>query len=107
MAPSRSARSASVPDRRGKGYAAFLVAWLVRKLRAERSTPFLHVFTDNPAIALYERLGFRTRKTLRLTVLGAGKSRIEVSRPLPRADAARTRGSSYLPRKSAISAARE
>ena len=57
------------PDHRGKGYAAFLVAWLVRKLRAEGSTPFLHVFTDNPAIALYERLGFRTRKTLRLTVL--------------------------------------
>jgi predicted GNAT family acetyltransferase len=57
------------PDHRGKGYAAFLVAWLVRKLRAEGSTPFLHVFTDNPAIALYERHGFRTRKTLRLTVL--------------------------------------
>jgi predicted GNAT family acetyltransferase len=57
------------PEHRGKGYAAFLVTWLVRKLREEGSTPFLHVFTDNPAIALYERLGFRTRKTLRLTVL--------------------------------------
>jgi ribosomal protein S18 acetylase RimI-like enzyme len=57
------------PEHRGKGYAAFLVAWLVCKLRAEGAAPFLHVFTDNPAIALYERLGFRTRKTLRLTVL--------------------------------------
>jgi predicted GNAT family acetyltransferase len=58
------------PEHRGKGYAAFLVAWLVRKLRKEGATPFLHVFTDNvSAIALYERLGFRTRKTLRLTVL--------------------------------------
>jgi predicted GNAT family acetyltransferase len=57
------------PDHRGKGYAAFLVAWLVRKLRGEGAMPFLHAFTDNPAIALYERLGFTTRKTLRLTVL--------------------------------------
>ena len=57
------------PEHRGKGYAALLVAWLVHKLREDGATPFLHVFTDNPAIALYERLGFRTRKTLRLTVL--------------------------------------
>jgi predicted GNAT family acetyltransferase len=57
------------PEHRGKGYAAFLVAWLVHKLREEGVTPFLHAFTDNPAIALYERLGFTTRKTLRLTVL--------------------------------------
>jgi predicted GNAT family acetyltransferase len=58
------------PGHRGKGYAAFLVVWLVRKLRGEGAMPFLHAFTDNSsAIALYERLGFRTRKTLRLTVL--------------------------------------
>jgi predicted GNAT family acetyltransferase len=58
------------PEHRGKGYAAFLVAWLVRKLREEGAMPFLHSFTDNlSAIALYERLGFTTRKTLRLTVL--------------------------------------
>jgi predicted GNAT family acetyltransferase len=53
-----------------RGYAALLVAWLVHKLREEGVTPFLHVFTDNvSAIALCERLGFTTRKTLRLTVL--------------------------------------
>jgi ribosomal protein S18 acetylase RimI-like enzyme len=58
------------PEHRGKGYAAFLVAWLVRKLHEEGATPFLHSFPDNvSAIALYERLGFRTRETLRLTVL--------------------------------------
>lgn len=58
------------PEHRGRGYAALLVTWLVRKLREEGVTPFLHVFTDNvSAIALYERLGFITRKTLRLTVL--------------------------------------
>jgi predicted GNAT family acetyltransferase len=57
------------PEHRGKGYAAFLVSWLARKIRAEGATPFLHVFTDNPAVSLYERLGFTTRRTLRLTVL--------------------------------------
>jgi predicted GNAT family acetyltransferase len=62
------------PEHRGKGYAAFLVAWLVRKLRGEGAMPFLHVFTDNPAIALYERLGFTKRKTLRLTVLARAEA---------------------------------
>src|ERR1700722_3502256 len=62
------------PEHRGRGYAAFLVAWLVHKLREEGVTPFLHVFTDNPAIALYERLGFRKRKTLRLTVLARAEA---------------------------------
>jgi predicted GNAT family acetyltransferase len=58
------------PEHRGRGYAALLVSWLIHKLRDEGVTPFLHVFTDNvSAIALYERLGFTTRKTLRLTVL--------------------------------------
>jgi ribosomal protein S18 acetylase RimI-like enzyme len=56
-------------EHRGKGYAARLVTSLIRKLHEEGTTPFLHVFENNPAIALYERLGFRTRKTLRLTVL--------------------------------------
>jgi GNAT superfamily N-acetyltransferase len=59
---SRSARFACAPDHRGKGYAAFLVAWLVHELRGQGVTPFLHVFTDNvSAIAL--------RAALRLTVL--------------------------------------
>src|ERR1700722_11672458 len=62
------------PQHRGRGHAAFLVAWLVRKLREEGAMPFLHVFTDNPAIALYERLGFRKRKTLRLTVLARAEA---------------------------------
>jgi predicted GNAT family acetyltransferase len=62
------------PEHRGKGYAAFLVVWLVRKLRGEGVMPFLHAFTDNPAIALYERLGFTKRKTLRLTVLARAEA---------------------------------
>jgi predicted GNAT family acetyltransferase len=62
------------PEHRGKGYAAFLVAWLVRKLREEGAPPFLHAFTDNPAIALYQRLGFTKRETLRLTVLARAET---------------------------------
>ena len=63
------------PDQRGKGYAAFLVSWLVRKLREEGAAPFLHVFTDNvSAIRLYQRLGFKARKTLRLTVLSCASA---------------------------------
>src|SRR6202046_3354123 len=62
------------PGHRGKGHVAFLVAWLVRKLREEGAMPFLHAFTDNPAIALYERLGFTKRKTLRLTVLARAEA---------------------------------
>jgi predicted GNAT family acetyltransferase len=62
------------PEHRGKGHAAFLVTWLVRKLREEGAIPFLHAFTDNPAIALYERLGFTKRKTLRLTVLARAEA---------------------------------
>jgi predicted GNAT family acetyltransferase len=32
-------------------------------------TPFLHVKTDNPAIALYRKLGFQTRTQLHLAVI--------------------------------------
>jgi predicted GNAT family acetyltransferase len=62
------------PEHRGRGHAAFLVAWLARKLREEGAMPFLHAFTDNPAIDLYERLGFTKRKTLRLTVLARAEA---------------------------------
>ncbi len=74
------------PDHRGQGYGAFLVSWLVRKLRQEGAAPFLHVFTDNvSAIALYQRLGFEARKTLRLTVLSRAPSLTpgRGSRPVP------------------------
>jgi len=32
-------------------------------------TPFLHVKTDNPAIALYRKLGFQIREQLHLAVI--------------------------------------
>ena len=53
----------TVPESRGRGYAALLVTELVRGIHARGERPFLHATeTNTAAIALYERLGFRTRK---------------------------------------------
>lgn len=53
------------PEHTGKGYAAVLMARLVRAHAAAGLKSFLHVATENErAIALYERLGFMTRTQL-------------------------------------------
>lgn len=50
------------PDHLGKGYAAALMAEIMRSIRARGEKPFLHVRGDNSrAIAIYERLGFQKR----------------------------------------------
>jgi ribosomal protein S18 acetylase RimI-like enzyme len=49
------------PDARGCGLGTAVTTHLSRLARAHRETPFLRVFPDNPATALYERLGFRER----------------------------------------------
>jgi ribosomal protein S18 acetylase RimI-like enzyme len=52
------------PEHMGNGYAAALMLEIMRRIRQRGETPFLHVRGDNArAIALYERLGFRTRKS--------------------------------------------
>jgi ribosomal protein S18 acetylase RimI-like enzyme len=51
------------PDHLGKGYAAALMTEVMRSIRARGEKPFLHVRSDNArAIAIYERLGFYTRR---------------------------------------------
>jgi ribosomal protein S18 acetylase RimI-like enzyme len=58
------------PDYLGRGYAGALMAEIMRRIRDRGETPFLHVRGDNTrAIALYERLGFKTRHSGHFAVL--------------------------------------
>ena len=56
---------------RSRGYAQALLSAGSRMIAARGETSFPHVFSDNaPAIALYHRIGLRTRRRLYVTVLG-------------------------------------
>jgi predicted GNAT family acetyltransferase len=58
------------PGYTGKGYARVLMLEIMREIRGRGEAPFLHVRQDNArAIALYERLGFRTKRVVHFTVL--------------------------------------
>jgi len=58
------------PHHQGHGYAGALVKAVVRHIIARGEIPFLHVAGENlHAIRLYERLGFRTRRSLDLLVV--------------------------------------
>jgi predicted GNAT family acetyltransferase len=58
------------PDARGRGLAAKLMRVVAAKIVARGEQLFLHVYPHNKgAIAVYEKLGFRHRAELRLTVL--------------------------------------
>lgn len=52
------------PEARGRGHAARLTRALMRGIADRGEIAFLHVFPDNPAASLYERLGFKRRATL-------------------------------------------
>jgi GNAT superfamily N-acetyltransferase len=52
---------------RGKGIAARLMNILHGEIAQRGMTPFLHVFTHNPAVSVYERLGYEVRRTFHLT----------------------------------------
>ncbi len=54
---------------RGQGLGRTLVEALSSMLISEGRTPFLHVKTENGAKQLYERIGFRVRRKIRLTVI--------------------------------------
>ena len=58
------------PDYTGKGYAAKLVRSQISQITTVSRIPFLHVNTDNTAAyRIYERLGFKIRKSMLVYVL--------------------------------------
>lgn len=57
------------PEARGRGYAGALMRRVMRDIVDEGATPFLHTFADNPAVSLYNRLGFVQRRTFQLAVI--------------------------------------
>ena len=57
------------PDARGRGYAGRVMQEVMRDIVEEGRTPFLHAFADNPAVRLYERLGFTERRIFHLAVI--------------------------------------
>ncbi|HET9307075.1 MAG TPA: GNAT family N-acetyltransferase [Candidatus Sulfotelmatobacter sp.] len=62
------------PEHTGKGYAAVLMMEIMRRIRERGEMPFLHVRQDNArAVALYERMGFKTRRLTHFAVLRRAK----------------------------------
>jgi len=58
------------PEYQGRGLAKRLSELVVRRILARNETPFLHVVATNArAIALYERMGFRTAREVPLRVV--------------------------------------
>ncbi len=57
------------PEARGRGYARLLMSLVIEEIEQSGDTAFLHVLTENPAIHLYESLGFQIRQTLHFAAL--------------------------------------
>jgi GNAT superfamily N-acetyltransferase len=57
------------PAYTGRGYARALMTTLIETTVAAGKLPVLHVKNENGAKRLYEKLGFRVRRQMRLTVL--------------------------------------
>ena len=58
------------PEYRGRGHAAALIRRVMAGFVERGDVPFLHSYAANAgAIALYERLGFRIRRTMTVTIL--------------------------------------
>lgn len=61
------------PDHRGHGFAAGLTRRVASRILARGETPFLHVYeTNTAAIRVYQALGFKLRRKLKITVLVRG-----------------------------------
>ena len=60
------------PDFRGRGYGNALMSAVVAGIVNRGETPFLHARPDNPAVHLYQKLGFQVRARLYLAVIRSG-----------------------------------
>lgn len=63
----------TAPEFRGRGFARTLVAYLVAQTLNEGKIPFLHVKAENGAKVLYQKLGFRVRRAIQLTVISPAR----------------------------------
>lgn len=57
------------PEFRGRGYARDLTTFLAAQILAAGKTPFLHVKSENRAKVVYQKIGFRLRAAICLTVI--------------------------------------
>ena len=57
------------PHYRGRGYGNTLMSALIGRITSRGEIPFLHVRTQNAAVRLYEKLGFKVRAQLHLAVI--------------------------------------
>ncbi len=57
------------PDARGRGYARQLMSIVIEEIESEGKTAFLHMMAENPAVRLYEQLGFALRQRFDFVVL--------------------------------------
>ena len=57
------------PEFRGRGYARSLTSFLAAQILAAGKVPFLHVKSENGAKVIYQKLGFRLRAAIYLTVI--------------------------------------
>jgi ribosomal protein S18 acetylase RimI-like enzyme len=60
------------PDFRGRGYSNALMSAVMAGIMNRGQIPFLHVRTENPALLLYQKMGFRVRVQLHLAVIKSG-----------------------------------
>jgi len=59
----------TLPEFRGRGYAQSLTTFLAARILAAGKIPFLHVKSENGAKVVYQKIGFRLRAAIYLTVL--------------------------------------
>ena len=57
------------PEARGRGYARRLMSIVIAEIEREGKQAFLHALAQNPAIQLYEQLGFVLRRQFDYSVL--------------------------------------